>query len=127
MRKKMFLVLLLLSFSSISFADIISNVSLLDKKNRCIYNDYYNKDGKFYYHYVYNDKRYSTSSKNYTNSIVIGYVFDTNTSICSPQNWLILGMDVKEWHFLEALTGVLFGFTFMIFTIYLFVSVGKEK
>jgi hypothetical protein len=28
---------------------------------------------------------------------------------------------------LEALTGLLFGFAFMIFTIYLFISVGKER
>jgi len=65
--------------------------------------------------------------KNNTSYIIPGYQFDINTSVCSPQNWLILGMDVKDWHFLEALTGLLFGVVFMIFTIILFMQAGKEK
>jgi hypothetical protein len=124
MKKILFSLFLFLNFLH---ADIVHNVSLLDAKNKCIYNNYYNSDGKFYYEYVDDNSTYSTSRDNYTATIFSGYQFDTNTSICSPENWLILGMDVKDWHFLEALTGLLFGFAFMIFTIYLFISVGKER
>ena len=121
-------ILLLLSFFSLSSsADIIKNVSMLDKKNKCIYNDYYNSGGKFYYHYVSNDKTYSTSSKNYTNTIVTGYEYDTESNKCYPAPWLILGMNVTDFNFLMALIGVLFGFVFMASTIYLFLNVGREK
>ena len=124
--KKIFLLLLLLS--SFLTADIIHNVSLLDTKNKCIYNDYYNKGGKFYYRYLTSpDKNRSTTSKKYTSFIIPGYQYDTEEETCTPENWLILGMDVKDWHFLEALTGLLFGFTFMVFTIILFMQVGKER
>ena len=124
--KKIFLLLLLLS--SFLQAEIIHNVSLLDTKNKCIYNDYYNKGGKFYYRYLTSpDTERSTTSKKYTSYIISGYKYDTEEKVCSPEDWLVLGMDVKDWHFLEALTGLLFGFIFMIFTIYLFVNVGREK
>ena len=124
--KKIFLLLLLLS--SFLTADIIHNVSLLDTKNKCIYNDYYNKGGKFYYRYLTSpDTQRSTTSKKYTSFIIPGYQYDTEEETCTPENWLILGMDVKDWHFLEALTGLLFGFTFMVFTIILFMQVGKER
>ena len=124
--KKIFLLLLLLS--SFLQSDIIHNVSLLDTKNKCIYNDYYNKGGKFYYRYLTSpDTQRSTTSKKYTSYIISGYKYDTEEKVCSPEDWLVLGMDVKDWHFLEALTGLLFGFIFMIFTIYLFVNVGREK
>jgi len=124
MKKILFSLLLLSSFLN---ADIIHNVSMLSYKNKCIYNDYYTKRGRFYYHYVYSDRKYSTTSKKYLPSIIDGYQFDNNTSVCSPESWLILGMNVKDWHFLEALTGLLFGFVFMIFTIYIFTQVGTKR
>ncbi len=125
MKKILLISLLLSSFLS---ADILTNVSLLDTKNKCIFNDYYNKGGNFYYRYCTSkNTQRSTTTKKYTSYIIPGYQFDINTSVCSPQNWLILGMDVKDWHFLEALTGLLFGVVFMIFTIILFMQAGKEK
>jgi len=124
MKKLLFFILL---FSSFLNADILHNVSMLSYKNKCIYNNYYNKGGRFYYQFVDNNKSYSTSSRNYLPSLINGYKFDTNTSVCSPEAWRILGMTIEDYHFLEALTGLLFGFTFMIFTIYLFVTVGGKR
>jgi len=124
MKKILFSLLLLSSFLN---ADIVHNVSMLSYKNKCIYNNYYNKDGEFYYEYVDNNKSYSTSSRNYLPSLINGYKFDTNTFVCSPEAWRILGMTIEDYHFLNALIGLLFGFVFMIFTIYLFVTVGGKR
>ena len=124
MKKILFSLLLLSSFLN---ADILHNVSMLSYKNKCIYNDYYTKNGRFYYHYVSSDRKYSTTSKKYLPSVISSYQFDTNTSICSPEAWRILGMNIEDFNFLNALIGLLFGFVFMIFTIYLFVTVGGKR
>jgi len=124
MKKYLFFILILSSFLN---ADIVHNVSMLSYKNKCIYNNYYNKDGKFYYEYVDNNKSYSTTSKRYLPSVLDGYKFDTNTSVCSPEAWRVLGMTIEDFNFLNALVGLLFGFVFMIFTIYLFVTVGGKR
>jgi len=124
MKKYLFFILLLSSFLR---ADIVHNVSMLSYKNKCIYNNYYNKDGKFYYEFVDNNKSYSTTSKRYLPTLINGYKFDTNTSICSPEAWRVLGMTIEDYHFLNALVGLLFGFVFMIFTIYLFMTVGGKR
>jgi len=124
--KKIFLFFfLLLSFS---FADIISNVSLLSNKNKCIFNDYYYKDGRFYYRYLTSPNTWrSTSSVKYANYIFSGYKYDTDLKKCYPDDYLILGLDIKQFRFLEALTGLLFGFVFMFFSIYIFTIVGGKR
>ena len=125
--KKIILSLFLLS-SFLNADDYIHNLSLLGKKSRCIHNDYYFKSSKFYYRYDKDKSKFHyTTSKTYYNSIVSGYKYDINTSVCSPEAWTVLGMKTTEFHFLEALTGLLFGFVMMVFIIYLFISVGKEK
>ena len=125
MKKLTFLLLFLSSFLN---AEITHDVLLLDKKNKCIYNDYYNSNSKFYYRYLTSpNTQRSTTYTNYSLSLISGYQFDTDTNICKPEPWLILGMDIKDWHFLNALIGLLFGFVFMIFTIYLFIQVGSRK
>jgi len=125
MKKLLFSFLLLSSFLN---ADIVYNVSLLGTKNKCIFNDYYVKNGRFYYRYLTSPYTWrSTTSKKYNAYLTSGYQFDNNNSVCEPEHWLIAGMNVQDWHFLEALTGLLFGFVFMIFTIYLFVTVGGKR
>jgi len=119
MKKLLLLLLLLSSFLNASF--------LYDKKTPVCIEDWY-QDGKYIYYLQSSDNEWEHTSENYTiNNIHSGYYWDSDDEYCKPQNWLILGMDVKDWHFLEALTGLLFGFVFMVFTIYLFISVGKEK
>ena len=125
MKKLIFLLLFLSSFLN---AEIIHDVLLLDEKNKCIYNDYYNESGFFKYRYLSSpDTLRSTTSKNYSLSLISGYQYDTDSKECKPEPWLMLGMDIKDWHFLNALVGLLFGFVFMIFTIYLFIQVGSRK
>ena len=92
MKKILFSLLLLSSFLN---AEIITNVSLLDTKNKCIYNDYYNKGGSFHYRYLTSNNTWrSTTSKKYSLSIINSYQFDTNTSICSPSAWRVMGMTI---------------------------------
>jgi len=125
MKKILFILLLLSSFLN---AEILHNVSYLDKKNRCILNNYYSKGGYFYYQYAIDSTLIrSTSSKDYSMTIISGYQFDTNTTICSPEAWRVLGMSIEDYHFLNALIGLLFGFVFMIFSIYLFMTVGGKR
>ena len=119
MKKILFLLLLLSNLLSASY--------LLDKDSPLCIESYYVYNNRLYYVSSEDNETYNTREDQAASHILIGYEWDSDNEVCKPKNWLILGMDVKEWHFLEALTGVLFGFTFMIFTIYLFVSVGKEK
>ena len=119
MKKIIISLLLLSSFLNASF--------LFDKNTPVCIEDYYVKDGYLYYLKSSNNNWSSTSSNKLVQYIFAGYEWDADNEICKPKSWLILGMDVKDWHFLEALTGLLFGFAFMVFTIYLFMNVGKEK
>lgn len=124
--KKIFISLFLLS--SFLNAEVLHNVSYLDVKNRCILNNYYSKDGSFYYQYAKDTSTVrSTISKDYSNSIIPGYQFNKDTFICSPEAWRVLGMSIEDFNFLNALIGLLFGFVFMVFTIYLFIKVGTKR
>jgi hypothetical protein len=125
MKKVILLILLLSSFLS---ASVIHNVSLLDTKNKCIYNDYYNKGGYFYYRYLTSPKILrKTSSKKYTSFIINSYKYDTNTSICSPEAWRVMGMSSEDFNFLNALIGLFFGVFMLGFVSYLFITVGGKK
>jgi len=125
--KKIIFSLLLLSSFLFAGDTYVHNISLLGYKNKCIYNNYYLNDGYFYYEYVDDNSTHKTSSKSYVSTIIEGYQFDVNTSICSPEPWVQLGITTQSYHFLNALIGLLFGFVFMIFTIYLFIKVGSKK
>ena len=125
--KKLFIFFLLSSFFIIHADDIIHNVTLLDAKNACISNNYYNKKGKFYYHLLYKDKDYYTSSKKYSLTLIHGYAYDKNTSECYPEPWLVMNMKATDFHFLNALIGLLFGFFMLTVVSYLFMTVGGKK
>jgi len=119
MKKSILLILLLSSFLKASF--------LLDKNSPVCIEDFYYSGSRLYYQRSDNLSWKSTSEDHTSDHIRIGYLWDADDSICKPKPWLILGMNATDWHFLEALTGLLFGFTFMITTIYLFIGVGGKK
>lgn len=125
--KKIILSLLLLSSFLTASDTYVHNVSLLGYKNRCIYNNYYFYKKRFYFEYVDSNKSYDTSSKKYLSTVVNSYVYDVNTSVCTPEPWRVLGMSINDYHFLNGLIGLLFGFIFMMATIYLFVKVGTKR
>lgn len=115
------ILLLLMTFSSVSNADY-----LLDSKNICIL-DFYTKGNKFYYLKSKDEQWYSTTTKNYGSSVLIGYSYWNDVDECHPKDWLILGMDVKDFNFLMALIGVIFGGIFMFFTVEAFTKVGGKR
>ncbi|UCN00053.1 hypothetical protein LCX93_11055 [Sulfurimonas sp. SWIR-19] len=117
--KKILFISFLLSSLSASF--------LYDKDTPICIEDYYIKNSRVYFLKSSDGQWSSTRENNTIKDLHSGYTWDADNSICKPESWLILGMDVKDWHFLEALTGLLFGFTFMFFTIILFMQAGKEK
>lgn len=131
--KKILLLLLLLSnlllaSSDCSIDDCENNVSLLDAENVCIYNDYYNKDSKFYYHEPSDpDTWHSTRSDGYSSTIIHSYTYDDNTSECFPQPWTKLGLTAEDFNFLNALIGLLFGFFMLVAVSYLFMTAGGKK
>ena len=124
--KKIFIFVLLLS--SFLNADIVTNVSMLGTKNKCVYNDYYLKGGSFYYRYATSPNTWrSTTTKKYPNFLINGYVFDTNISQCYPNTWRVMGMSIEDFNFLNAFIGLLFGLFMLISVSYLFMTVGGKK
>ena len=127
------MLLLLILFSSISQADIIRNMVFRENVNRCIYNDYYYKydsdagKHKFYYRYAGKTSFNSTTNTRNQRYLYDGFIYDTDTKECMPDDYLVLGMDLKDFNFLLGLMGVFFGFVFMLFTIELFMRVGGKK
>lgn len=125
MKKILFLILLLSNFLN---AQIFHNVILYSDKNKCIKSDYYFEDNKIYYTYLTSPTVLrSSTTTTAPESFFYGYAFDDENDRCYPEDWGLLGINVADWHFLEALVGVLFGFVFMIFTIYLFIQVGTRR
>ena len=115
------IILLLISFQSISSASMY-----LDKKNVCI-EDYYTKLGRFYYLKSRTNRWNSTTTKNYSATILPNYIYDANTSECRPDLSTYYGVNPLQFNFLLGLIGVIFGAVFMFFTINAFVTVGGKK
>ena len=119
MKKILFLFLLLSSLLNASY--------LYDKNYPLCIEDFYVKGGSLYYLRSSDNVWSSTSEDNTVGFIYSGYDWDIDNSACVPTNWLILGMSVEDFYFLLALTGLLFGFVFMFFSIYIFINVGGRK
>jgi hypothetical protein len=127
------ILLLIITFSNVLNAEILRNMVLREDVNRCIYNDYYYKydadaaKNKFYYRYAGKTTFNSTGTNKKQRYLYDGFVFDTETRECRPDDYLVLGMSLKDFNFLLGLMGVFFGFAFMFFSIELFIKVGGKK
>ena len=122
------ILLLIIAFQSVSSASIERNMFLRDDMNRCIYSDfYYSSDKKFHYRYAGNTNFTSTTYKKKIQYIHQGYIYDTDTQVCKPDDWLVLGMDIKDFNFLLGLIGVIVGGIFMFFTVKIFMIVGGKR
>jgi len=83
---------------------------LYGKNDKCV-NDFYYKNGTFYYHYSKDDNGsnwHSTTSNNYYKYLYSGFSYDPSTNICSNRDYL--GLTSFGYNFMYALTGLLFGF-----------------
>ena len=94
MKKIILLLLLLSSFLPASY--------LYDKDYPVCIEDYYISGGAVKYLRSSDNTWASTTENNTVSFIYSGYKWDADNENCVPENWLILGMDVKDWHFLEA-------------------------
>lgn len=112
-------------FLSFVYASDVHPAYLYADKDRCVDYFYYTSSGRLYYKYSHEDKERSTTSKNET--FIPGYEYNTTSKKCYiPQKIQNLAMDPSQYHFIMALIGVLTGFTFMFFSVYLFVEVAKK-
>ncbi len=118
--KKILLLLLLLS-------NFLNASMLLDKNTPVCIEDYYIKNGSLYYLKSENNNWVSTDTNKLVQYIYYGYSYNSDNGKCEPQQYNILGISPMQWNFLTALTGLLFGFVFMFFTIELFTKVGARR
>lgn len=115
-------ILIILLFLSIS----LNASMLLDSQYRCI-ESFYIKNGSFYYLRSDNNTWYSTTTKNYTNSVKPNFIYDVSTQQCNPNLSYILGMQETEYNFLLGIVGLIFGAVFMFFVVQNFIYVGGRK
>lgn len=102
---------------------------LLKQKNRCVTDFWYQKvDSSYKVLYSYSSKPdtvYSSTSKSYI--FLAGYDYNSTSKVCSLSNPAKkLGLTFYDYNFLIALIGVFTGFTFLFFTIYIFIEVAKK-
>lgn len=116
------ILLLVITFQSVAFSSY-----LLDKNTPICIEDFYYKSSRIYFLKSKNDSWASTTEDHTSDHIIFGYVYDADNDICKPDEWLILGMDVKDYNFLLGLIGVIVGGVFMFFTIQIFMMVGGRK
>ncbi|GAX87356.1 conserved hypothetical protein [Lebetimonas natsushimae] len=92
---------------------VFSNASILYKnKNYCI-EDFYYKNGRFYYLRSKNNRWYSTSTRN--NNLEYGYYYDDDNNTCEYNQTLKeLHIRYFDYYFLWGLSGLLIGFSVLI-------------
>jgi len=123
--RKFFLFFLLLNlFSAFS---VLNASILLDKDTPYCIEDFYYKNGKLHYLRSSNNRWYTTGENNIAGFLHPGYKYDSDSDSCLPEPYAILGMSAMDFHFLMALSGLLFGFVVFVVSIYLFMNAGREK
>jgi hypothetical protein len=113
-------------FFIIVFSNVLHGAYLNDNINLCI-DDYYVASGKFNYLVSGATAWSSVTTKGLMSGIYDGYEYDAVNKTCKKNPALMLGMDTKDFYFLLALIGVIFGGVFMFFSIHAFVAVGGKK
>lgn len=116
--KNLKILLLLITFSSISNADIIRNVLLDTNEDICIYDNFYIYDEEYHAQTIGGDLYQGGTAD--IPMILSGYKYDTDTQICSREDYKILGLEENDFNFLMALSGLLFSFViFFILALFL--------
>ena len=108
-------------FFTIIFLTLFINADILYvKKKRCILDDYYFKNSKFHYTYSSTGRNASTSTFK-SSDLVFGYEYRDNKC----QKLQILKdtqISYRDYKFLNALAGLLLGFTVFITSIFIFTK-----
>ena len=112
MKKNIFVLIVIFSFSSLNASYLLGNLE------RCAEDYYYSYDSssskyKLYYLNSRTNKWNSTTTN--VGYIDDGYVYDENSSICSPSPVpQKLGIQYHEYKFLMGLMGLLVGFAWLV-------------
>lgn len=118
-------ILLFIVFISPLFASDVRSAYLYQEKNRCVDYFYYDTYGRLFYKYSHRDTENSTTNKN--EHFVPGYEYNSTSGTCYiPPYIQDLSLNPSDYYFLIALVGILVGFTFLFFTLYLFVDVARK-
>ncbi|WP_457560556.1 hypothetical protein [Caminibacter sp.] len=106
------------------FFTFASTSILYKNKNICI-EDYYYKNGYFYYKKSSDGYWYKTWTSN--NNLEYGYYYDSDNKICEYNQTLKeLGVTYDNYNFLIGLVAVLAGFTFLFWSVFIFIDVAKK-
>lgn len=116
-------ILLIVFFISPFFASDTHSAYLYYERNKCVDYFYY-ASGRLFYKYSSSDNEQST----FTNGHFIpGYEYNETSETCYiPKYIQNLALEPSQYYFLIGLIGVLVGFTFMFFMLYLFVDVARK-
>ena len=116
--KKIFSFLLLFSLS-------LSASYLYQNENICIENFYFDRNRNFLYQASHDSTWYLSGNQNVTT--IAGYVYDSNSTLCSPSPAIELGLTPEYYNFLFSFIGILFGSYFMFSMNNIFIGAGKTK
>lgn len=116
------ILLIIITFSSVSNASY-----MYDQIDRCI-EDFYSQNGTFYYYRSDTPTTLRTLTTNKTHGrILSGYEYDSLTQKCEYGFARKNGLTHEQYNFLLALVGIIFGGTFMFFSVNAFVTVGGKR
>ncbi|MFK5882367.1 MAG: hypothetical protein QM482_09155 [Sulfurospirillum sp.] len=101
---------------------------LYGKNDKCV-NDFYFESGTFYYHYSKddNDTWHRTTTNNYYKYLYPGFIYDSDKDNCYiPEQAIYLGLSAENYRYLLSFSGLLIGFLFLFFGVYIVILVSKK-
>ena len=122
-------------FTLIAFSSFLNASMLLDTRNICI-EDFYFQNSNFYYLQsntnTWNSLPITENTTTYkgnlnASTLMFGYTYDSTNNKCIPSDSYIFGMTSEDYYFLMALMGVIFGGVFMFFSVNAFVNIGGKR
>ena len=118
-------IILLIIFISPLFSSDVRSAYLYQEKNRCVDYFYYDTSGYLHYKLSHKDNEQTTYNKN--EHFIPGYEYNETSGTCYiPQYIQNLALEPSQYYFLIGLVGVLVGFSFMFFMLYLFADVARK-
>lgn len=117
-------IILLIIFISPLFSSDVRSAYLYQEKNRCVDYFYYDNNGYLIYKFSNIDNEQSSINNGH---FIPGYEYNETSGTCYiPQYIQDLALEPSQYYFLIGLVGVLVGFSFMFFMLYLFADVARK-
>ena len=113
-------------FALIALTVLLDAAYLYKDRNICVDDYWFDRSGTLYY-IPSNRPDVIRQTTNINQTFESGYEYNSTTEICSKKQVLRqLQITNEQYHFLLALIGVLSGFVFLFFSIYIAVEVAKK-